>query len=89
MSKIIGIANTHFTPKDSDKAITGKTFYTTEPMDPKRGEGETADHFFLTNEKLAALNFTPAVGQTVDVLYNRYGRIATVKLVDDDNLIVV
>lgn len=33
-TKIIGIANTKFTPKDSDTPITGKTIYTTEPMDP-------------------------------------------------------
>ncbi len=88
MPKIIGIANANFTPKDSETAITGKTFYTTEPMDPKRGQGETADHFFLTSAKLDTLDFTPAVGQTIDILYNRYGRVATVKLVDSDDLII-
>lgn len=84
MAKIIGVADTQFTPKDSDKPITGKTLYATEAMDPKRGQGETADRFFLSSAKLAALDFDPAPGQTVDILYNKYGRVATMKLVDDD-----
>lgn len=88
MSKIIGIADTNFKPKDSDTSITGKTIYTTEPMDPKRGQGETADHFFLTSAKLSALDFTPAVGQTVDVLYNRFGKVAALRLISDDDVAV-
>ena len=57
-------------------------------MDPKRGQGETTDHFFLTTAKLATLDFVPAPGQMVEVFYNRYGKVATLKLVGDDNIII-
>lgn len=88
MSKIIGIADTNFKPKDSDTAITGKSIYITEPMDPKRGQGETADHFFMTSARLATLDFTPAVGQTIEVFYNRFGKVSTLRLLDDDNVVI-
>lgn len=87
-TKIIGIANAHFTPKDSDTPITGKTIYTTEPMDPKRGQGETADHFFMTSARLATLDFTPAVGQTVEVFYSKFGKVTNLRLLDDDNVVI-
>ncbi len=82
MSKIIGTANSSFKGNDGTQ-ITGTTVYTTEPIDPKRGQGESADHFFLSAAKLAALDFTPAVGQDVTVFYNRYGKVATIKLNDE------
>ena len=88
MAKIVGIADTNFTPKDSDTPIQGKTIYITEAMDPKRGQGETTDHFFLTTAQLATLDFVPAPGQMVEVFYNRYGKVATLKLVGDDNIII-
>ena len=87
MAKIVGIADTNFTPKDSDKPIEGKTLYTTETMDPRRGQGETTDHFFLTTAKLATLDFVPAPSQMVEVFYNRYGKVQKLKLVGDDNII--
>lgn len=88
MSKIIGIAETNFKPKDSETPITGKSIYITEPMDPKRGQGETADHFFMTSARLATLDFTPAVGQEVEIFYNRFGKVSTLRLLDDDNIVI-
>ena len=44
MSKIIGTANSSFKGNDGTQ-ITGTTVYTTEPIDPKRGQGESTDHF--------------------------------------------
>lgn len=89
MPRIIGIINTKFKTKDTGTTIEGKTIHTTEPISPERGKGEETDHFFLSAAKLAALDFDPAPGQTVDVLYNRYGKVATMKLVDDDIVIDV
>lgn len=80
--KIVGISKTEFQAKDGNK-ISGSTIYTTEPMDPKRGRGEVTDHFFLSTAKLDALDFKPDVGQSVEIFYNRYGRVATIKLDDD------
>lgn len=83
MPKIIGISNTSFTPKDSTTPIEGTTFYTTEPIDSKNGAGSKGDKFFLTRAKLSALDFTPAIGQEVEVLYNKFGKVATIRLLND------
>lgn len=83
MAKIIGIATTSFTPKDSTTPIEGTTVYTTEAIDPKSGTGSKGDKFFLTRAKLSALDFTPAVGQDVEVLYNKFGKVATLRLLTD------
>ena len=77
--KIIGVVETSFKPKDGD-TIKGMTIYATEAIDPKRGRGESAERFFLSEAKLSTLDFTPAVGQEVEVLYNRFGKVATMKL---------
>lgn len=86
--KIIGVKNTSFTGSDGTQ-VEGMTFYATEAIDAKRGHGERAERFFLSKAKLAALDFTPAVGQETEVLYNRYGKIAALKLVDPDDGIVI
>lgn len=88
MPRIIGIINMKFTAQDGT-VIEGKSIHTTEPISPERGIGEAGDRFFLTSAKLVALDFDPVPGQTVDILYNKYGRVATMKLVDDDIVIDV
>lgn len=62
MSKIIGTANSSFKGNEGTQ-ITGTILHVTDPIDPKRGQGESADHFFLSAAKLVALDFTPAVGR--------------------------
>lgn len=86
--KIIGVKNTSFTGSDGTQ-VEGMTFYATEAIDAKWGRGEQAERFFLSKAKLAALGFTPAVGQEVEMFYNRYGKISTVKLVDPDDMTII
>ena len=81
MATIVGLSRTSFTGQDGTP-VEVKTFFVTEPIDPKRGEGVSAERFFLSRAKLAALDFSPEVGQVVDVLYNRFGRVTSLSLVD-------
>ena len=37
---------------------------------------------------MSTLDFTPAVGMTVEVFYNRYGKVATLRLLSNDNSFV-
>lgn len=83
--KIVGVENTSFTGKDGTP-VTGETIHTTEHINPERGKGERTDHFFLSTAKLSTLDFVPAPGQTVTILYNRYGKVATLHLLSDDNV---
>lgn len=86
MSKIIGIALCSFKLKDGS-TMEGKTIYTSTPIDPKRGQGVATEHFFLSAAKLAALGFTPALDQEIDVLYNKYGKVSHLRLLSDDGMI--
>lgn len=82
MSKIIGISQVHFSGKTGE-IVEGATIFYTDPIDPKRGQGESAERIFLSAAKLADLGFTPALGQEITPLFNRYGKVATIKLDDD------
>lgn len=88
MYKVVGTINTAFTAKDG-KDVVGMTVHVTEPIDSKRGHGVETDHFFLSENKLRDLDFTPAVGQSIEAYYNKYGKIGTLKLISpaDDELI--
>lgn len=88
MARIIGVIHTNFIARDGT-TIEGQTLHTTEPISAERGIGETGDRFFLSKAKLSTLDFTPAPGQTVEVFYNRYGKVSTIKLVDNEDSIVI
>lgn len=79
--KIAGMQDTAFTTKDG-QTMEGKTIYTEKSFPPGRGMGYQTDRFFLSSAKLAALDFKPTVGQTIEVYYNRFGKVQTIRLVD-------
>lgn len=83
MSKISGFENKSFTPKNGDRVIEGMNIYITDKIPPQRGEGCTADRIFLSKNKLNDLPFVPAVGMEVEVLYNKYGKVSTIRLISD------
>lgn len=85
-SKIIGIEEIRFMGKDG-KEVVGKRIHFTDPIDAGRGIGDAGDKIFLSAAKLAALDFAPAVGMDVDILYDRGGRVKAVNVVDDDPII--
>lgn len=82
MRGIVGIEPINF-DKDGKK-ISGKRLYTLEDIPAGRGTGKKSDKIFLSDAKLAQLDFTPAVGQTVAIYYNRYGTPSHIALVEDD-----
>lgn len=81
-TKIVGVSNVEFTTEDG-KTITGTTIYYTEPLEPERGQGCFAGKLFLSAAKLVALTYTPAVGQEVELLFDRNGKVKAVNVVDD------
>lgn len=81
-TKIVGVAPVEFTTDDG-KTITGTTIYYTEPLEPERGQGCFAGKLFLSAAKLAALDYTPSVGQEVELLFDRNGKVKSVNVVDD------
>lgn len=81
-AKIEGVVEVDF-KSDKGETISGKTVYYTEPLDPDRGEGRFAGKLFFSAAKLAALDFDPVVGQVVQFLYDRAGRVKAVTVADD------
>lgn len=87
MARIIGVIHTNFTAQDGT-LIEGDTVHITEPISAERGIGESGDRFFLSRAKLSSLDFVPAPGQTVEVFYNKFGKVASLKLVSDDSIVI-
>lgn len=79
---IVGVELVDF-EKDGKK-VSGTRLYTLEDIPAGRGTGKKSDKIFLSDAKLAQMDFTPAVGQTVAVYYNRYGTPSHIALVEDD-----
>lgn len=85
MAKICGIENVAFVGKDGTE-VRGKRIHFTEAIAADRGVGEAGDKIFLSAAKLAALaalEFAPTVGQHIEVLYDKNGRVKAVNVVDD------
>lgn len=81
MMKIVGFKRTEFTAKDTGAIIGGYNFYVTEER--KNVVGVYTDSFFVSDNALARseINSTDiGIGDVVEVLYNRYGKIASIKL---------
>ena len=41
------------------------------------------DRIFLSKNKLNDLSFVPVVGMDIEVLYNKYGKVSTIRLITD------
>lgn len=85
--ELIGVENKSFTTKDG-KLIEGADLYAKWAINPERGAGYKTDRFFLSAAKLAALSFKPTPGQTVQIFYNRFGKVETMRLVSDDDIVI-
>ena len=88
MSKIIGIKYVSFVGSRGD-TISGKSIFYSDPIAANAGEGFASDHVFVSSNKLSSLGFTPALGQEVDIFFNRLGHFSTMRLVSDDDASII
>jgi len=80
-SKIVGIIPVAFQGRDGGM-VEGKSLFVTAPLDPtKGGEGCSAEKIFLSKARFNDLDFTPKVGDEVEILYNRFGKVAVLRKV--------
>jgi len=86
--KIVGKRPSGFTTNDGAN-IEGVTLYLTEEMHTPGAEGCSVERVFLSKQKLASLDFEVSVGQEVNVLYNKFGKVATLTLIDPVDDIIV
>lgn len=84
---IVGFIRQSFTPKGSEKTISGIKIFYTEPLGDT-GVGMRADGVFLSNQKLERINIEFEVGQKVEFVYNRYGSVDNLNLIKNDDIII-
>ena len=76
MFQVVGYRNVNFKGQDG-KDVTGVSVYVTAPIE-QNGEGYSTDKVFLSTAKVAECGYRPALGDRIEVQYNRYGRVAAV-----------
>lgn len=83
---IVGLQPTSFPSRDDPKVlIEGVTIYVTTPLDSKKSgtKGLKADKLFLTNAKISDLSFLVDTDQLVEIYYNKYGKVQSLRLVEE------
>ena len=82
--KIIGIRKSDF-PTKTGEMIKGYKVYVSDAIDPRHGQGQSAEHFYLSERKLSMMNGIDPfslLGHEVKLYYNRYGKVDTVEVLD-------
>lgn len=77
---IVGIQSVNFKDEKDGRSITGTAFFYTQEKD--NVQGSFAGKMFVSNEKAARLHYTPQLGDTVRVFYNRFGKPEDFELID-------
>ena len=73
--KIVGVRKVEYTAKDGAQ-VKGYTVHAT--YTEKGTDGLCCDNFFVSEKK--ADGWVPEVGETVELMYNKYGKIDSVKV---------
>lgn len=82
--KIIGIRKSDF-PTKTGEMIKGYNVYVSDAIDQRHGQGQSAEHFYLSERKLSMMNSIDPfslLGHEVKLYYNRYGKVDTVEVLD-------
>ena len=82
--KIVGIRKSDFTARTGEQ-VKGYTVYVMDNIVPQHGQGQSAEHFYLSQRKLTEMNGIDPfslLGHEVKLYYNRYGKVDTVEVLD-------
>lgn len=80
--EVRGIKSIKFVSKEGND-ISGNSLYLSYPLDPANGgQGEGFEKVFLSSAKMAALPFKPSIGDEVELFYNRFGKVETIRAID-------
>lgn len=76
--KVIGFSERSFTSKDTGALIDGMYIYVS--FENNRTTGSACDRLYVTRQRLDESGYSPSVGDDIEVLYNRYGKISGIRL---------
>lgn len=75
---IVGIEDVNYVSKKTGRAVTGVKLHLTYPLDDDKGDGQGVVSEFCSSN-IPVVN-TLTVGDEVEILYNRFGGIADVRV---------
>ena len=75
--EIVGLRHSKWTPKDGNREISGYSLHLTE--DREDVNGLAVERAFVQDSKLG--DYVPALGDVVNLIYNRFGKVDGIRLV--------
>lgn len=75
--KVIGFRKSSF-KGDDGQTVSGVNLFLTEKCE--KGEGQSCDRVYITDQRLTACGYTPKIGDEVKLEYTRYGKCSGVRL---------
>ena len=76
--KVIGFADRSFTAKATGTLIEGMYIFVS--FEDKRTTGLACDRLFLSRQRLDESDYYPSLGDEIEPIYNRYGKINGIRL---------
>lgn len=77
--KVIGFSERSFTAKDTGALIEGMNIFVT--FENKYTTGSACDRFFISSKRLSQCGYDPTLGDEIELVYNRYGKISGIRLI--------
>lgn len=85
--RIMGVEKTSFKAKDTGATVSGMNLHLGSEIHSDKGSGWRVERVFLSDRVLKSLDFVPAEGMTVEVLYNRWGKVSSIReIIEEDDL---
>lgn len=75
--KVIGFRNVDFTGQDG-RPVRGLSLYLSQPI-TKNGCGEAAEKVFLAERIVNSMAAVPELGEEVEPVYNKFGKVVEVR----------
>lgn len=75
--EVVGFRSINFTDQKTGNNVTGTTLYVERPAENNHVTGMECQKIFVPS----SIRYEPAVGDSVQITYNRYGKISSVQIV--------
>lgn len=77
--KVIGFCERSFTSKDTGSLIEGMYIYVS--FENNRTTGTACDRLYVSRQRLDESGYYPSLGDEIEPLYNRYGKITGIRVI--------
>ena len=74
--EVVGFRSYSMTAKETGELLEGVTVFCTAK--DEKVTGMAMEKFSLSHEKLRKCNWTPMVGDQIELVYNKYGKVESI-----------